>query len=90
MGLAKKDVLSLTRSMLGLDYQGRLQEIARPALVLCGEKDRANKKAARTMGKGIPRARLAFIPGAGHEASMDAPERLAEMLETFFAENCGE
>ncbi len=87
MGLAKKDALSLTRSMLGLDYQGRLQEVACPALVLCGEKDRANKKAARAMGKGIPRARLAFIPGAGHEANMDAPEMLAEMLETFFAEN---
>ena len=87
MSLKKKDALSLTRSMLGLDYQGRLQEVACPALVLCGEKDRANKKAARAMGKGIPRARLAFIPGAGHEANMDAPERLAEMLETFFAEN---
>ncbi len=89
MGIAKKDVLTLTRSMLGLDYQGRLREISCPALVLCGERDRANKKAACTLGKGIPRARLEFIPGAGHEASADAPERLAEALESFFAENCG-
>ena len=84
MGMPKGDVIDLTNSMLDLDFREALGRISCPALVLCGERDKANRKAARGLQAGIPGAELAWIPGAGHEANLDAPEALAEALRDFF------
>ena len=84
MGLSKRDVIGLTRSMLDLDFREDLGKVSCPVLVLCGERDKANRKAARGLQAGIPGAELAWIPGAGHEANLDAPEALAEALRDFF------
>ena len=66
--------------MLDLDFREDLGKVSCPVLVLCGERDKANRKAARGLQAGIPGAELAWIPGAGHEANLDAPEALAEVL----------
>lgn len=55
-----------------------------PALLICGEKDRAGScirynKAWHTK-TGIP---LEWIPGAGHNSNTDDPERVNELIETF-------
>lgn len=84
MGLSKRDVIGLTDSMLDLDFRGELGTVSCPTLVLCGERDRANRKAAQGLQAGIPGAELAWIPGAGHEVNRDAPEALAEALRSFF------
>lgn len=84
LGLSKEDVLSLTNSMLDLDFREDLGTISCPVLVLCGERDRANRKAALGLREGIPGAELGWIPGAGHEVNADAPEALAEALRRFF------
>lgn len=84
LGLSKEDVLSLTNSMLDLDFREDLGKVSCPVLVLCGERDRANRKAALALREGIPGAELGWIPGAGHEANTDAPEALAEALRRFF------
>ena len=52
---------------------------------LCGERDRANKKAALELRDGIPGAELAWVPGAGHEVNREAPEALAALLEAVRA-----
>ena len=70
--------------MLDLDFREDLGKVSCPVLVLCGERDKANRKAARGLQAGIPGAELAWIPGAGHEANLDAPEALAEALRDFF------
>lgn len=92
MGLSKRDVMGLTRSMMDLDFREELRKISCPVLVLCGERDRANRKAALGLQRALSRAELAWIPQAGHEANTDAPDALAEALRRFFrarGRSCG-
>ena len=80
MGLSKQNVLALTRSMRALDLTAQLGGIACPTDVLCGENDRANRKAARELAARLPRAERIVLPQAGHELNRDAPEPLAALL----------
>lgn len=86
-GLGKGDMISLTNSMLELDFTPRLGELRCPTLVLCGEKDKTNAKAARELARLAPAARFQAIPGVGHEVNRDAPEALAAAW-TDFMKNC--
>ena len=83
MGLSKKDVLALTSSMLDLDLRENLARVKCPALVLCGERDRVNRKAALTLAKALPNARFREIGGAGHELNREAPKELAAILREY-------
>ena len=64
----------------------RPYEIDCPALLLCGESDHAgdvkvfNRK--WTAGEGIP---LVWVPGAGHNANVDAPVFVNDQIERFIA-----
>jgi len=84
MGLSKKDALSLTKSMIKLDFQAELSKITCPVLIICGERDKANKKAAMSMQKRILHAKLYWIERAGHEVNMEAPDKLADLIEKFW------
>lgn len=80
MGLSKRDVIKLTHSMRSLDFSEKLDEIDCPVLIVCGEKDTANLKAAHGMKAALPQAELHIIPGAGHEVNRCAPEAVAVIL----------
>ena len=84
MGLSKEGVLRLTNSMLDLDFRQALGKVRCPALAVCGEKDKANRTAARELSGKLPNARLAIIPGAGHEVNVDQPDALGAELKGFF------
>lgn len=84
MGFGKKDFISLSKSMSTLNFQDRLKEIACPVLVICGEKDTANKRASLNLKELLPRAEISIIRNAGHEVNSDAPEELGELLSAFF------
>lgn len=83
-GFGKAEFLRLCSSMMKLDFSGSIQRVACPVLILCGEKDSANKKAAAELAKRLKDAELQIIEGAGHEVNVDAPERLAEALQGFY------
>ena len=85
-GLSKKEMISLCGSMIELDFSQVLPEMHCPTLVLCGEKDTANRKASAELAQRIPGAQLRTIPEAGHEINLDAPEELARLLRTFYEE----
>jgi len=89
MGIPKKDILSLTKSMLNLDFQKELGRLACPVMVACGEKDKANRKAAARIHNKIKGSKLYFIEKAGHEANVEAPEKLANLIEMFWINNSG-
>lgn len=80
MGLPKQDAIRLCRSMRSLDFGGRLRELRCPVTILCGERDRANLKAARQMHEAIAQSALHIIPGAGHALNQEAPGTLAALL----------
>ncbi|MCR9068076.1 MAG: alpha/beta fold hydrolase [Rhodobacteraceae bacterium] len=57
-----------------------------PVLMLHGEKDGAVPiKVAERVAEALPRARLEILPGVGHIAQEEAPERVAEALDQFLA-----
>ncbi|MCL2049383.1 MAG: alpha/beta hydrolase [Defluviitaleaceae bacterium] len=84
MGLARHEVIALTRSMFDLDFSEKLRDISCPTLIACGDKDSANKKAARGLAQGIQGAELRFIANAGHEVNVAQPQELASLLSEFW------
>ena len=87
IGISKKDMLSLTKSMLRLDFREELSRLTCPIMILCGEKDKANQKAAIRMKKIIANAELYLIEQAGHEVNIEAPEELANLIGKFWIGN---
>ena len=83
-GLGKRDILRLTASMMDLDLRDGLARVDCPALILVGERDSANRKAARELAGLLPRATVREVPGAGHEVNVAAPRELAEALRGFW------
>ncbi|WP_152656648.1 alpha/beta fold hydrolase [Oceanobacillus sp. CFH 90083] len=84
MGLPKKDVIQLTTSMKELDFSQQLTEISCQALILCGEKDKPNRKAAAQLNSRIAGARLKIIQKAEHEANTDNPQEFAGIINNFW------
>ena len=82
MGLAKKDVINLTNSMMHIDFSAELKNISCRTLIICGVKDSANKRAANELSKTIQSAELKFISNASHEVNKDNPEILALEIES--------
>ena len=70
-----------------LDTQGRLDELRCPTLVLTGAEDPSTPPAAAQMiGERIRGARVEIIPGASHMVTLEAPEVVTGLLETFFTQ----
>ncbi|WP_455543466.1 alpha/beta fold hydrolase [Intestinibacter sp.] len=61
-----------------------LKDIHCEVLVICGEKDKANKSASSQLAQLIPNAKAITIAGAGHEVNIDCPAKLGKELEKFF------
>lgn len=80
VGIPKKGIISLTESMSSLDFRDRLDRVECPVLILCGERDSVNKKAAEKLGGLLKKAENAVIPNAGHEVNLENPRALAERL----------
>lgn len=83
-GLPKPQMIGLCRTMASLDFTEALPKIPCPVLVLCGEKDSANRKAAEQMASAMPKARLGIVPHGGHEVNKDCPQELAALLQEFY------
>lgn len=83
-GFEKNAFIRLCGSMMDLDFSRSLSAVACPVLILCGERDSANRKAAGKLAELLRNAEMQKIPGAGHEVNLDAPEKLAEALRRFY------
>lgn len=83
LGSSKNDLMKLSKSMMELDFSKDLKRVPCNTLVLCGEKDKANKKAARKLAEQIPKAQIRTVMGVGHEINIEAPEKLASILNDF-------
>lgn len=81
VGIPKKGMIALTESMSSLDFRDRLDRVECPVLILCGERDSVNKKAAEKLGGFLKNAENAVIPNAGHEVNLENPRALAELIQ---------
>ena len=86
MGIGKRELIQLTKSMMALDFKEDLDKVDCRTLIVCGEKDRANRGASEMMAEKIHGARIKILEGCGHEVNVEAPEKLAEILEAFYEE----
>ena len=85
MGFSKNEMIGLTMSMSRIDLRDGLDTINVPTLIINGEKDNANKKAAIELSRHIKGSRLVIASGAGHEVNIDSPECLGITLHNYFS-----
>ena len=78
--MTKKDFITLTNSMADMDFTNGLDKVSCPVLVLCGEKDNVNKKAAMKLVEKLPKAKFSVVENSGHEVNIDNPQRLVELM----------
>jgi 2-succinyl-6-hydroxy-2,4-cyclohexadiene-1-carboxylate synthase len=83
--------LAAALRLLGVGAQeplwARLPELAAPVLLVAGERDGKFAALAGRMAAAIgPRARVALVPGAGHAAHLEQPERFGDLVESFLEE----
>ncbi|MGN0475506.1 MAG: alpha/beta fold hydrolase [Acutalibacteraceae bacterium] len=84
IGFKRDSFIKLTNSMMNLNFSEALKDISCPVLILCGEKDGANKKSANELAKKIANAEIQLIENSGHEVNVDAPEKLAGIIDDFY------
>lgn len=83
-GFGKSEFLQLCKTMSELDFSTSIRKVTCPTLVICGEKDSANKKASMELADILEHAEFQMIHGSGHEVNVEAPEKLAEILRDFY------
>ena len=81
IGFKKKDFITLTNSMADMDFTSSLNKVNCPVVVICGEKDNVNKKAAIKLARELPNAKFSTIDNSGHEVNVDNPQGLANAME---------
>lgn len=75
---------SALAALVGFDRRAALERIAVPTLCLAGEDDRnAPPALMEQMARRIPAAQYLCLPGVGHLAHMEAPERINPAIVTF-------
>ncbi|MDD2215969.1 MAG: alpha/beta hydrolase [Eubacteriales bacterium] len=84
LGFTKKEFICLVNSMLDLDFRNDLSNISCTTLVICGEKDKANRKSAIGLANSISMSDLHLIKNAGHEVNIEVPNKLAAILKSFY------
>ena len=83
MGFKKSDFIELCNSIVDLNFEFDLNKIKCPTLVVCGDKDKANKKAAIGLRERIKNAELVIIEKSGHEINIENPTQLGVQLNSF-------
>ena len=83
-GFGKLDFISLCSTMAELDFRDSLSQVSCPVLIICGEKDKANKKASIELADILKHSQFKEISGTGHEVNLESPEKLAALLREFY------
>ena len=76
MGFKKADVINLCGTMAELDFSDSLHKVSCPVLIVCGEKDNANKKTSKELCHYMNNSYFHELMKTGHEANIEAPEEL--------------
>ena len=83
-GFQKADVIRLCGTMAELDLRDSLHKVSCPVLIVCGEKDAANKKTSKELCQYLNNACFHELLKTGHEANIESPEELATVLQKFY------
>ena len=86
MGISKKDLIHLSKSMADLDFMKSAEQLLCPAHSLCGESDKTNMESAERFHKAMKNSRLIIVEGSGHEVNKENPHSLVHLLQCFWTE----
>ena len=78
--ISKNNMISIASSIENLDYRNKIKKISTDIFIVCGKKDRANLKAAKSLNKLIPNSNLFLIQNSSHEVNIEAPKELSEII----------
>ena len=78
LGAGQDQILALLDQVRPVDARDLAGRVDVPAEVLCGARDRINRRASAALASALPRGQLRLIPRAG--ADWLTPESLAEAL----------
>ncbi|QQK80053.1 alpha/beta hydrolase [Salicibibacter cibi] len=87
VGSDKETFIKLTGSMKELNFTHELANIQCDTLVICGEKDFANKRASKYLSNHIKNANSVMIQDAGHELNKEHSAKLSAILDDFWDGN---
>ena len=82
-GLDRAAIRSVFDAGRRFDVSDELGRLTMPALVLVGERDRANLGLSTALAAALPDARLEVVADAGHVANVDSPEAFTAALRAF-------
>ena len=82
-GFGKKEFIALSKTMMDIDFSADLGNVSCPVLLLCGEKDNANREASLKLNDNLKNSSFKIIENASHEVNIDNPEKLAIFLCEF-------
>ncbi len=85
LGISKRDLIELTKSMKQLDFTDNLPHVSCKTLVVYGEKDLPNKKASIKLAHNIKHTELRSIKSSQHEVNTQNPGDLAKMVDAFYS-----
>ena len=71
-------------TMAELDFTEALHNVSCPVLIVCGEKDNANKKASQELARYLSKCSFYELLKTGHEVNIEAPEEMAIVLQKFY------
>ena len=83
-GFTKADVISLCDTMAELDFTESLHNVSCPVLIVCGEKEKENKKASKELACYLSKSSFYELLKTGHEVNIEAPEEMAMVLQKFY------
>lgn len=84
IGIWEEQFFQLCKTMMELNFTKDLSKVDSPTLVICGEKDSANKSASVELADNLKNAEIHVIIGVGHEVNAEAPEELAKVIDGFY------
>ncbi len=79
-GFKKDSFIQLCNSMMQLDFSNC--KVSCPVLIICGEKDKANKKSSYELSEKI-QSKIIILKNSGHEVNIDSPNELANIINEF-------
>lgn len=85
-GFSKENFITLTNSMKNIDFCDEISKIECKTLVICGEKDSANKKATNNLHQLLKNSDISFVANSKHEVNTQNPKELSEIISKFYSE----
>ena len=86
MAFDKKETLSLTKSMVDINFENRIYDFSIPTILLYGDQDKTNIKSAQYFNDHIKNVRQIILSNTGHIVNEENPQELAKLLNDFFVD----